>query len=84
LSAAARHVAAVAPSSVTIGVKADEHDLVQVRYLEGGGVRQLELGDFLDANIRDMTDEEVDALYAGDKVVVESPIMGPYEVQVLR
>jgi len=31
-----------------------------------------------------MTDAEVDALYAGDKVVIESPIMGPYTVEVIR
>lgn len=84
MNAAARHVAAVAPSSVRIGCKAAESSLVLVRYLESGDVRNVTLGDFLDANIGDMTNAEVDALYAGDKVQLESRVMGPYTVEVIR
>ena len=69
---------------VHIGIKASEDDLVSVRYLEGGAVRQLTLGDFLDSNIHEMTDEEVNALYAGDRVTIASPVNGPYIVEVCR
>lgn len=75
---------AIAYPNVAIGFKATEDDLVSVRYLEGGAVRQLTLGDFLDANIHEMSDEEVNALYAGDKVLVESSVNGPFTVAVVR
>lgn len=84
MNAAARHIATVAPSSVRIGFKAAETDLVSVRYLESEHVVEVTLGAFLDANIGSMTDAEVDSLYAGDKVTLESRIMGPYVVWVNR
>lgn len=84
MSAAARHVAVVAPKSVTIGVKADESEMVLVRYLEDERQVETQLGDFLDANIHEMTDAEVEALYAGDKVAIVSRVMGPYTVEVIR
>lgn len=84
MNAAARHVAAAVPTRVKIGVKADDSEMMLVRYLEDERQVETQLGDFLDANIHEMTDAEVEALYAGDKVAIVSRVMGPYTVEVIR
>lgn len=75
---------AIAYPPVRIAIKAGEGDLVQVRYLESERIVQQTLGEFLDSHIHEMTDEEVDALHAYDKVAIESRVMGPYTVEVVR
>jgi len=77
-------LAPITPSSVKIGVKADESEMVCVRYLEDERQVETRLGDFLDANVHEMTDAEVDALYAGELVTIVSRLMGPYTVAVIR
>lgn len=84
MNIAARHIATVAPYRVRIKMKPSEDALVLVRYLEDATVRHVTLGEFLDAHIQEMTDAEVDALHAGDKVALECPFFGPYTVEVVK